>query len=195
MVFRAIGFAIVLPSFLVIQGIAALGWFCLGLAAVKSGMIDESGHPLWQRARRLCLLPGVALGLAGSAMWQWVAPPAGAALTIAAAPVATLGYLGLIAALSRPPGPIMSRVLVAGGSSLSIYLGQSILLSTMFTGYGLGLWGAVDRATAVVNAVAVTVALVAAMAVWRAWLGLGPFERLLRGITYAGTRKAPRPGG
>jgi uncharacterized protein len=61
-------------------------------------------------------------------------------LTIVSAPVATLGYLGLIAALSRPPGPIMAQALKAGESSLSIYLGQSIILSTIFSGYGLGLW-------------------------------------------------------
>ena len=35
--FRSIGFAFIMLSFLVIQGIAALGWFCLGLASVKSG--------------------------------------------------------------------------------------------------------------------------------------------------------------
>ena len=44
--FRSIGFAFIMPSFLVIQGIAELGWFCLGLAAVKTGMIDDAGHPL-----------------------------------------------------------------------------------------------------------------------------------------------------
>ena len=50
--FRSIGFAITMPAFLLIQGISALGWFCLGLAAVKSGMIDDTSHPLW-RARGL----------------------------------------------------------------------------------------------------------------------------------------------
>ena len=50
--FRSIGFAFIMPSFLVIQGTAALSWFCLGLAAVKSGMIDDAKHPLWRRARR-----------------------------------------------------------------------------------------------------------------------------------------------
>jgi uncharacterized protein len=141
-----------MPSFLVIQGISALGWFCLGLAAVKSGMIDDAVHPLWRRARRWCLGPGVALGLLGAAIWQWGPPVPGVVLTIVSAPVATLGYLGLIAALSRPPGPIMAQALAAGGSSLSIYLGQSIVLSTIFSGYGLGLWGAVDRLTAVLVA-------------------------------------------
>jgi len=186
--FRSIGFAFVLPSFLVIQGISALGWFCLGLAAVKSGMIDDAAHPLWRHARRWCLVPGIGFGLVGAAIWQWGSAVPGVVLTIATAPIATLGYLGLIAALSRPPGPIMARALAAGGSSLSVYLGQSIVLSTIFSAYGLGLWGAVDRLTAVGIAVAVTVCLIAALSLWRVRFPLGPFEWVLRRITYAGLR-------
>ena len=182
--FRSIGFAVIMPSFLVIQGIAALGWFCLGLAAVKSGMIDDARHPLWWRARRLCLVPGVVISLIGAAIWQWGPPVPGVVLTIVAAPVATLGYLGLIAMLSRPPGPIMAKALAAGGSSLSIYLGQSIVLSTIFSGYGLGLWESVDRLTAVVIGVAVTACLIGALLLWRFRFTLGPFEWILRWITY-----------
>ncbi|KPQ15454.1 MAG: uncharacterized protein HLUCCO18_12260 [Rhodobacteraceae bacterium HLUCCO18] len=186
--FRSVGFAFFLPSFLVIQGISALGWFCLGLAAVRSGMIDNAAHPLWRRARRWCLLSGLALGLAGAALWQWGPAMPGVVMTMVAAPIATLGYLGLIAALSRPPGPVMSRALAAGGSSLSVYLGQSIILSTVFAGYGLGLWEAVDRLTAVAIAIATTAVLIAALSVWRSRFALGPFEWALRRITYAGSR-------
>lgn len=185
-IFRSISFAFIMPAFLVIQGLSALGWFCLGLAAVKSGMIDDAGHRIWHRARRWCLVPGVALGLIGAAIWQWGSSVPGVVLTVAAAPVATLGYLGLIAAISRPPGPVMAGALTAGGSSLSIYLGQSIILSTMFSGYGFGLWGDVDRLTSVAIAVAVTLALIAALALWRTRFALGPFEWVLRRITYSG---------
>ncbi|WP_375571916.1 DUF418 domain-containing protein [Ahrensia marina] len=199
--FRSIGFALFLPVFLIAQGISALGWFCLGLAAVKSGMIDNAAHPLWQRARRVCLLPGVLLGLLGAALWQWGpggfgswggfngAGTLGAALVIIAAPIATFGYLGVIAALARPPGPILGRVLAAGGSSLSIYLGQSIILTTIFSGYGLGLWDEVDRVAATAIAVLVTIALIATLSVWRIWFKTGPFEWVLRHVTYAGVNR------
>lgn len=188
-IFRSFGFAITLPVFLIFQGISALGWFCLGLAAVKSGMIDNAAHPLWRRARRVCLLPGAALSLLGAAMWQWGATLSGAALTLSIAPLATLGYLGLIAAIARPPGPVMQRVLRAGGSSLSIYLGQSILLTTIFSGYGFGLWEEVDRMTATLIAIGVTLLLIVMIAMWRLWFRQGPFELLLRRITYAGTAR------
>lgn len=190
--FRSIGFAFIMPTFLLIQGISALGWFCLGLAAVKSGMIDESDHPLWRRARRWCLLPGIVLGLAGAAIWQWGPSVPGMVLTTVSASVATLGYLGLIAALSRPPGPIMSKALTAGGSSLSIYLGQSIVLSTLFAGYGMGLWGELDRFMPVLIAIVVTASLMVLLVVWRRPFALGPFEWLLRRMTYAGLQDEPR---
>jgi uncharacterized protein len=83
----------------------------------------------------------------------------------------------------------MAKAFAAGGSSLSVYLGQSILLTTIFSGYGLGLWGAVDRITAVVIAFAVTVILIAALVIWRSRFSLGPFERILRWITYARLRQ------
>lgn len=183
---RSVAYAFTLPSLLLVQGFSALGWFCLGLAAVKSGMIDNARHPIWQRARLWCLGPGVALSLAGAAIWQWGPAMAGVVLTVVAAPIATLGYLGLIAAVARPPGPIMAPALTAGASSLSIYLGQSIVLSTIFSAYGLGLWGAVDRWTAVAIALAVTVGLILTLLLWRRHARLGPFEWLLRRITYAG---------
>ena len=184
--FRTVGYMIMLPSLLLIQGFSALGWFCLGLAAVKAGMIDDAEHPLWQRARRQCLLPGLMLSLLGAALWQWGPAEVGLVMTILVAPLSTLGYLGVIAWLARAPGPLMQPLLAAGGSSLSIYLGQSILLSTLFSAYGLGLWGEVDRLTAVAVAVFVTLLLIAALSLWRRHFALGPFEWILRRMTYAG---------
>lgn len=49
-----------------------------------------------------------------------------------------------------------------------------------------GLWGAVDRTTATGIALAVTLALIGLVAVWRMRFALGPFEWVLRRITHAG---------
>ena len=186
-VYRAINFGIVFVILWFVQGLSALGWFCLGLAAVRSGLIDRSDHPLWVRARRFCLGPGVLLSLIGAVLWQTGAPKLGESLVIAAAPLTTFGYLGLIAVLAKPPGPVAAHILQAGGSSLSIYLGQSIALSWVFAPYGLGLWDAVSPTAAVATALAVTAVLVALLILWRHWFDLGPFEALLRRITRAGS--------
>jgi uncharacterized protein len=189
-IYRAISFGIIFPFLLIYQGISALGWFCLGLAAVKSGLIDTPRHPLWIRARRLCVIPGVGLSLVGAALWQWGDATLGECLVIVAAPVATLGYLGLIAAMARAPKAAMRKVLSVGGSSLSIYLGQSIVLSTLFAPYGFDLWDAVGPLQAVTIACAVTVALMALLLVWRGAYALGPFEWVLRRITRIGVDRS-----
>ena len=176
-----------LPVILLVQGFVVLGWFALGLAAVKASVIDNPDHPIWRRARRYCLWPGVLFSFAGAWMWQFGNLAAGMALTTAAAPVATLGYLGVIAALARPPGPFMKKALAAGGNSLSVYLGQSILLSTVFSAYGLGLWEAIGHATAILLSITLTVLLMIAVSIWRQYFALGPFEWVLRRVTYLGT--------
>ena len=193
-ILRSIGFAVIFPIFLIIQGIAALGWFCLGLAAVNSGMIDSPGHPLWSRARRLCLVPGVVAGLASAAVWEWGDPVLGTVLTTATAPLATIGYLGLIAWLAQATGPLTAPFLAAGGSSLSVYLGQSIILTTVFSGYGLGLWDGVGKPTAIAIALASTAALILALSLWRRRFAHGPFEWALRRITYVGVRASAHRG-
>lgn len=187
--YRGITYAIFLPFALAFQGISALGWFCLGLAAVKSGMIDQPDHPLWAWARRVALVPGVGLSLGAAAIWQWGSADLGDILVIFCAPLATIGYLGLIAALARPPRGVMARLLRAGSASLSVYLGQSICLSFVFCGYGLGLWGQVGPATATCIALAVTLALMIALSLWLGRFKMGPFEVILRRITHAGIAK------
>ena len=76
----------------------------------------------------------------------------------------------------------MARVLAAGGIEPE-HLPRptpppppSIVLSTIFAAYGLGLWEAVGRLSATLVAIAVTVALIAALAVWRRRAALGPFR-------------------
>ncbi|MEO0410428.1 MAG: DUF418 domain-containing protein [Pseudomonadota bacterium] len=184
--FRSIVFSFVFLFGLFAQGVSALGWFCLGLAAVKSARMETPDHPMWRKLRWWCLGPGVLLSLLGAGLLQWSATLPGAILVVIAAPLTTLGYLGVIANIAKPPGPIMHMLLKAGGSSLTIYLSQSIILSTIFTGYGFGLWEQLSHAAATALAISVTLCLVLACVAWRRFFPLGPFEMVLRRITYAG---------
>lgn len=190
--FRALSFLGTWPFLLVIQGISALGWFALGLAAVRAGLIDQPTHPIWHKARRWCLAPGVALSLLGAGLWQWGNGSVGEILVTASAPIATFGYLGLIAAIARPAGPGLKPWLRAGGSSLTVYLGQSIVLTTLFAPFGLGLWDTVGPATAVVIATLTTLGLIFALTLWHRRFALGPFEWILRRITHFSTPRTSR---
>lgn len=187
--YRSESYPFVFVLLIFIQGFGALGWFCLGLASVKAGLIDQPDHPIWSRARRWALGPSVALSLIAAAITQMEGQKAvGEIMMFLVAPFATLGYLGLIALIARPPGPLMARALQAGGASLSVYLGQSIILSTIFAPYGLGLWDGVGPATAVLIALIVTTALIGALILWRMRFAMGPFEWVLRRITNLGAR-------
>lgn len=188
-VHRAETYLETLPYILFFQGFMVLGWFALGLAAVKGEIIDLASHRIWRRARVYFLWPGVLGSLIAAWHLQWGNQAIGAGLIFAAAPIATIGYLGVIAQLSRPPGPMMSKALAAGGNSLSIYLGQSIILSSVFAGYGFGLWGELGHFAVVLIAIVVTVLLILGLVRWLRYFKLGPFEWVLRKFTYMGAAR------
>ncbi|MEM9716842.1 MAG: DUF418 domain-containing protein [Pseudomonadota bacterium] len=183
-IFRSIAFGIVFVLGFFFQGITALGWFCLGLAAVKSGIIDNSDHVVWRRARQFALAPGLALSLYAGWLIATGGSILGSVIQVIAAPVATFGYLGLIALIATSPGPLMQTMLKSGGSSLTIYLGQSIVLSFIFAPYGLGLWSQLSYSAAVLIAIGITLALICGVTLWRRRFRLGPFEAIFRRFTY-----------
>jgi uncharacterized protein len=184
---------LVLPSVLIQQGIAAFGFFCLGLAAVKSGIIDQPDARIWKLSRRV-LLP---IGLLGS-FWaaslmvradgivsgQYVL--AGAVLMMFS-PFSALGYAGLIVLAAKGrPGPVRRFLARAGSASLTAYLLQSLALSFIFAGYGLGQFGKMTAAGAIATALAISIGSLAFAGIWRSFAPRGPLEVLLRRVTYWG---------
>lgn len=180
----------VFPSILLQQGAAVFGFFCFGLAAVKAGVIDRPDAPIWRRARHL-LLP---LGLVGSSFGAWVLLEAvsvidsrmyfGMAILMVFSVPAALGYAGLIAKVSANVGPFRQFLAKAGSASLSAYIFQSLALSLVFCGYGLGLFGQVGAANVFCIACGVAFASLILVAVWRSQADRGPLEILLRRVTY-----------
>lgn len=184
---------LVLPSVLIQQGIAAFGFFCLGLAAVKSGAIDQPDARIWKLSRRVLLL----IGLVGS---FWAASLmvqaegivssqymlAGAVLMMFS-PFSALGYAGLVVLATKgSPGPIRRFLARAGSASLTAYLLQSLALSFIFAGYGLGQFGKMTAAGAIATALAIGIGSLAFSGIWRSFAPRGPLEVLLRRVTYWG---------
>jgi uncharacterized protein len=64
--------------------------------------------------------------------------------------------------------------------SLTGYLGESILLSLIFCGYGLGLFGQFGAASVLLIAIAVWLLLDLFAKSWQHFFQYGPFEQLLR---------------
>jgi uncharacterized protein len=183
----------VLPSVIIQQGIAVFGFFCFGLAAVKSGVIGQPQAPIWKLARRVFLL----VGLAGSALGAWILLEAesavdstfilGSGVIMAFSAFSALGYAGVIAALSGgAPGPVRRFLARAGSASLTAYLFQSVVFSLIFSAYGFDRFAQMSAAEAILTAAAVAIASLVFTGIWRSFAGRGPAEVLLRRITYWG---------
>jgi uncharacterized protein len=97
-----------------------------------------------------------------------------------------LGHVGVVmlfckAALLRW---LTERLAAVGRMALTNYLMQSILCTTLFEGWGFGLFGMLDR-TQLLGVVAVIWLLQLALSsVWLRYFRFGPMEWLWRSLTY-----------
>ncbi|MCW0197955.1 DUF418 domain-containing protein [Sphingopyxis sp.] len=110
----------------------------------------------------------------------------------------TIGYAALLVLLIKhhAASPWIERVAAAGRAAFSNYLGTSIVMTTIFYGYGLGLFGRVDRAPLYLFVIAAW----AVMLLWsKPWLDrfrYGPLEWLWRSLARGAMqpmRKEARP--
>lgn len=174
----------------------------VGLAAGRTRFVETRRHrrPAARRAGWVCL----GVGLAGSVVattCQLTASTAdrslaGLAVEVATAPALTAAYaLGLLA-LVRVGGRsrVLAALAAAGRMSLTNYLGQSLLLGVVYTGYGFGLYGRGGAAAATVTALAVYVlGLLVSTALVRNGR-YGPAEAFLRRLTHGAAGCVFPPG-
>ncbi|RSV14173.1 MULTISPECIES: DUF418 domain-containing protein [Sphingomonas] len=170
-------------------GAETLGYMLLGMAGLRSGMLTGG----WSRARYArWMLVGFGIGIPGYALLAaWLVSRDFELLTVAtatmplAAPLRVLMILGwacLILLLARPGGGLTERLAAAGRMAFTNYLTTSIVMTTLFYGYGLGWYGTLSRAALY----PIVFAMWAAMLLWSpAWLSryrYGPFEWLWRSL-------------
>lgn len=180
----------------------ALGVFMLGAWLLRSGRMDDPrAQRGWFSRLAAWTLPAgavlMALSLAVGTHFDGMreAGPmllANGLAMLASLPLA-LGYLSLLMlglgtrALARP----LAWLAPAGRMALTHYLLQSLVASTLFYGYGFGLWGQVGRAGQVLLVLVVFALQVAMSHWWLARFRFGPMEWLWRWLTY-GTRPPMR---
>lgn len=181
-----------LPSVLVftllLQGTMAFGAFCLGLLAGRGSLLanPEAGVQRW----RSWALVGFSIGaplqvVAATIQMNGIdAGDAGLAtigtlLGFGSAPILTLGYLGLTGLLLARHAGFLRPLEQSGRASLSIYIGESVVLSIIFCGYGLGLFGALGSLGVLLVGVAVWVGLALAATAWLRRFKQGPLEALV----------------
>ena len=173
---------------------AILGMFLIGAWLHSSGVLrDPASHRAFFRNAFVVSFP------AGLVLATWSARRlASADMTVLDAPLALwltasmLGNLALCAAWGsaflllamRPGSRVAAWLAPAGRMALTNYLMQSIAFTTLFYGYGAGLWGTVPRAMQVLLALAFFALQVLWSRVWMARFHLGPLEWLWRALTY-----------
>ncbi|MGJ4804138.1 DUF418 domain-containing protein [Luteimonas sp. SDU82] len=199
---RARDFASLSMQGLVMTVPMALGVFMLGAWLVRSGrMHDVASQRGWFARLALWTLPlgatFVALSMAVGSSFDGMREMgpmllAQGLMMLGSLPLA-LGYLSLLVLGLGAPG--VSRVLgwlaPPGRMALTHYLLQSLIASTLFYGYGVGLWGQVGRAGQVLLVLAVFAMQVLTSHWWLARYRFGPMEWLWRWLTY-GTRPRMR---
>jgi uncharacterized protein len=145
------------PLTMVLQSITeTLPLMMLGMAMKKNGFLtgewDAGDYHRW--ARRL-LVPGLLLSLAiGISVWVNgfdLITTIAAFLAWSTIPrlMLTIAYAGLLILWIRKLAgrALLDRVAAAGRTAFTNYLGTSIIMTTIFYGYGLGLYGHISRPT------------------------------------------------
>lgn len=190
------------PLFAILQGgHETLALMMVGMALLKNGFLTGQLEPEeYRRWVRRLLLPGLVLS---ALVAGWVAmmgfdlvTSLAAFLTWSAIPrmMLTIAYAALLLLLIRrmAGGALLGRVAAAGRVAFTNYLGTSIVMTTIFYGYGFGLYGDFGRAALwlfVITAWAV-------MLLWsKPWLDrfhYGPFEWLWRSLARAEVQRLRR---
>ena len=173
-----------------------LGFFVLGLACVKSGIISNPSAPIWSKARRYAFPIGVAISVYAAYLIMQAEESFSSeaffaiAVILIGSPFATFGYMGLLAKWAARPDSVFKTFVARGGTAtLTAYLLQSIILSLVFTGYGLGLYGDIGAAGCIAIALATGIFTLVFVSLWRIKFARGPFEYVLRRFTYWGDNR------
>lgn len=179
-----------LAALFVQQGALAFGAFCLGLLSARHRLLADpaSRRAQWRRLALIGLAVGLPIQAVGGLMAMSGLGTAGTPSTVAelgtvvvfsTAPILTGGYLGLMGwALAARPSALAFAA-TPGRASLTVYIGESVLLSLLFCGYGLGFFGTWGAFPVVLAGIASWVALGLFAHVWLRRFSQGPLEAVL----------------
>ena len=186
----------VLTSLLLVQGPMAFVAFLLGLIASRSKLLaDPTAHlPLW---RKLAMV-GLGIGLPLQILSAWLQVTAlqsgssysfsgalGLILGFTTAPLLTAGYIGAIATIIARRPHFLRAMAPAGRTSLSVYIGESVILSLFFSGYGLGFFGQWGAFGVTIAAILTWAVLSVLARLWLTRFSRGPLEIILYRVTGA----------
>lgn len=169
-----------------------LAYMLFGMAALKSGFFRGE----WAMARyRKWALIGFAISLPAYAVIAWLliradfTVPAVFACAIAATtpfrPIMVIAIAATIILLTRRGGWLVDRIAAAGRAAFTNYLGTSLLMTTLFYGYGLGWYGHLSRIQLWLPVIGAWIIMLLWSKPWLDRYRYGPFEWLWRSLARA----------
>lgn len=176
-----------------------LAMFALGVATIRSGFFGGVGGRLRSYAITIALPVGLtieilcALALAlGAEEHIWVRALV-TAIHEFSVPLVSLGYMGLVTAIVKSGvfSWAMHMIACVGRMALTIYLLETIIMTSIFYYYGLGLFGDVDRIWLLVMSLGIWAGLAVFSTAWLSVFSRGPLEWIWRVLTYG---RAPKSG-
>ena len=179
-----------LPLLTLIQvGWETLAYMLFGMAALKSGFLtgqwDVRRYRRWAILCYALTLP-VYVALAGIIMASDFDPKtvalAGLVAPTLPRPIMVAGLAAVIILATRHGGALVERIAATGRAAFSNYLGTSLILTTIFYGYGFGLYGYLTRAQCYLVVVAVWVLMLLWSKPWLARFNYGPLEWAWRSL-------------
>ncbi len=173
---RAVTFLVSWRLKLVILSWGILALFLLGIYLAQRSFFLATGQ--YRRVHQKTLFWGLLVAITFQAM--------GGATQFAGNIGLSLSYASGVALIcARNNQSIVLRALAsAGRMALSNYLGQSVICGLVFYSYGLGLFGQLSLAQAVLVAVPIFVCQLIFSAVWLYFFRFGPMEWVWRTLTY-----------
>jgi uncharacterized protein len=183
-------------------GWETLAYMLLGMAALKTGLLtgawEDRRYGRWALVCLAVALPVYLVALRFLFRSDFAAPAVFAwsfAATVPVRPLMVIAFACLIILATRRGGTLVDRLAAAGRTAFTNYLGTSIVMTGLFYGWGLGLFGKLGRLELLV----VMLAGWGLMLLWsKPWLDryrYGPLEWLWRSLTYGRVETLHRPLG
>ncbi len=169
-----------------------LGLMLLGMALVKNGLLTGTWSPRRElRLARTVLLfavPGMGLLTLYCIMRGWdpvVTLLCSILWSIPFREAMVVGYAALIVMLAKEcaGSAAIQRIAAVGKTAFTNYLGTSLVMTTLFYGYGFGLFGHVTRAQAYLFCLPAFAFMLFWSKLWLERFNQGPLEWLWRSLT------------
>lgn len=178
----------------VAQGLArAFGLMLVGMAFYSWGVVTaQRSLQFYRRLARVGLavgLPLSAYGLWQNYMHEWDISHGlfeGLLYNHLATPLVVMGYVGVFMWLQLQglATPLRGGLSAIGRMAFTNYIGQSLLATFIFYGYGLGLFGQLDRAELFLPVTGIWTFQFFFSLWWLKYFSYGPLEWLWRALTY-----------